>query len=411
MTTAFGQSSSEATPRSYRKGPWIPSKEFLADLPLLMEVASLPGLAMATVENGTVVWTQAMGVMNVETRTPLREDSVFEAASMSKPVFAYVVLRLADEKLIDLDRPLVQYRRPNYLPNNPNIDLITARDVLRHSTGLPNWRIRPEDILTPAFKPGSHWRYSGEGFFWLQLVVEQITGQGLDTVMRSRLFDPAGMPLSTFGWNAEIARLSVYGHTGPDEDGAKLGFQTKRELGDRFLAVAIKWDKPISAWTYDDVLRALPEAMTVPGARPLPENMVKAPIDYFKLPVNIFSNVAGMLSTTVSEYARFMALMLDHSKRASWEITEASRRAMLSRQMMSKANAIYWGLGWGLETLPSGPVFYHGGNNGGQFKTFGVGDPIRRRAIVIFTNGGSGDRVYQRIVRAATGHDLLEFLL
>jgi hypothetical protein len=194
-----------------RNRPWIPSKEFLTDLPHIMEVASLPGLAMATVENGAVVWTQAVGVTNVETRAPVREDSVFEAASMSKPVFAYVVQRLADEKLIDLDCPLAQYRRPDYLPHNPDIDLITARDVLRHSTGFPNWRIRPEDVLTVAFKPGSRWRYSGEGFFWLQLVVEHMTGQGLDTVMRSRLFEPAKMPLSTFGWNADIARLSVYG--------------------------------------------------------------------------------------------------------------------------------------------------------------------------------------------------------
>ena len=412
-TAASGRPSSGASARRDRNGPWIPSKEFMADLPRLMDVVSLPGLAMATVENGAVVWTRAVGVTNVETRAPVQADSVFEAASMSKPVFAYVVLKLADEKLIDLDRPLVQYRRPDYLSNHPDIDLITARDVLRHSTGLPNWRIRPEEKLTPAFKPGSRWRYSGEGFFWLQLVVEQITGKGLDTVMRSRLFEPARMPLSTFGWNAEIARLTVYGHKGPDDedDKAKVGFQYKRELGDRFLSVATKWGKPISAWTYEDVLRALPEALALPGARPLPEDMAKATIDYFKLPVNLFSNVAGGLSTTVSEYARFMTLIMDRPKRASWEIAETSRRAMLSRQIQRKANAIYWGLGWGLEQSPSGPLFYHGGNNGGQFKSFAVGDPVRRRAIVIFTNGGGGDKVYQRIVRAATGYDLLEFML
>jgi CubicO group peptidase (beta-lactamase class C family) len=408
-TTALEQAAS-STPRD-RNRPWIPSRELLADLPRIMEVASLPGLSMAVVENGAVIWTHAAGLANIETRAPVTEDSVFEAASMSKPVFAYVVLRLSDEQLIDLDRPLVHYYKPDYLTNHPNIDLITARDVLRHSTGLPNWRARPEDSLTPAFKPGSRWRYSGEGFFWLQLVVEHITGQGLDTVMRSRLFGPAGMPLSTFGWNPEIARLSVYCHTSPDEEDVKLGFQYKREMGDRFLAVAAKGGKPISEWTYDDVLRALPEAMTLPGARPLPADMAKAPMGYFKLPVNIFSNVAGMLSTTASEYARFMALMLDHPKHAPWEITETSWHAMLSHQMMSKANTIYWGLGWGLESPPSGPVFFHGGNNGGQFKTFGLGDPARRRAIVIFTNGGSGDKVYQRIIREATGHDLWEFLL
>jgi CubicO group peptidase (beta-lactamase class C family) len=409
-TALWRESSAEATPRTPYDKPWIPSKEFLADLPRLMEVASLPGLAMATVEKGEVVWTRAVGVTNAETRAPMQEDSIFEAASMSKPVFAYVVLRLADEKQIDLDRPLVQYRRPDYLSNHPDIDLITARHVLCHATGLPNWRTRPEEKLTPAFKPGSRWRYSGEGFFWLQLVVEQITGQGVDMVMRSRLFDPAKMPLSTFGWNADLARLSVYGHKEPEDDEVKPGFQAKREMGERFLSIAAKWGKPISAWTYEDVCRASPEARDLPGSHPLPADMAKAPIDYFKLPVNVFPNVAGMLSTTVSEYARFMTLMLDHPKHASWEIAETNRQAMLSRVRMLKANAIYWGLGWELEQSPSGLLFCHGGNNGGQFKTYGVGDPVRRRAIVIFTNGGHGDRVNERIIRAATGYDMLAFI-
>jgi CubicO group peptidase (beta-lactamase class C family) len=306
-SVAFGRPPSKGNTLRDRSGPWIPADDFMAELPRLMEVVSLPGLAMATVEDGEVIWTRAVGVTNVETRAPVRADTMFEAASLSKPVFAYVVLKLADEKRIDLDRPLVEYRRPDYLPAHPHIDLITARDVLRHSTGLPNWRNRPEDSLVPAFKPGSRFRYSGEGFFWLQLV--------------------------------------------------------------------------------------------------------SAPSDLFKLPQNLLPNVAGSLGTTVSEYARFMTLMMDRPRRAAWEILERSRRAMLSRQIMRKADVIYWGLSWGLEAFPSGLAFWHGGNNAGIFKTFALGDPARRRAIVIFTNGGGGDRVYQRIVRAATGRDLLEFML
>jgi CubicO group peptidase (beta-lactamase class C family) len=230
---------------------------------------------------------------------------------------------------------------------------------------------------------------------------------GLDSVMRSRLFEPAGMPLSTFSWNPEIARLSVYGH----QEETKPAVHYKREMGDRFLSLSSKWGKPLSAWTYEDVLRALPEARMLPGPRPLPEKLAKAPLDTLKLPDNLFPNVAGSLSTTVSEYAKFMTLVMDRRQRASWEITDVNRRAMLSRQMMRKANAIYWGLGWALESSPSNVVFYHSGNNGNRFKTLGVGDPIHRRALVVFTNGGNGDRVYQRIVRAATGYDLLEFLL
>lgn len=400
-----------------RNGPWIPSDDFLADLPRLMEVASLPGLAMATVEGGEVVWTRAVGVTNAETRAPMRDDSVFEAASLSKPVFAYVVLRLVDEQLIDLDRPLVQYRRPEYLSSHPDVDLITARDVLRHTTGLPNWRNRPEEKLTPAFKPGSRYCYSGEGFFWLGLVVEQITGKGLDAVMRSRLFDPARMPLSTLAWNPEIAPKSVYGHNGPGDEEGKVAFPFKRAIGERLLTVAATWGKPLMAWTHEDLLKALPEARELPGA-PWPavsygQPFAKASIDYWNLPVNSFSNVAGMLSTTAAEYARSMTLMMDHPGRAPWEITETSRRAMLSHQMR-KANALYWGLGWGLEESRTrkrvpGPLFYHAGSNSG-YKNFAVGDPVRRRAIAIFTNGDGGEGLYQRIVSDATGYDMLCFM-
>jgi CubicO group peptidase (beta-lactamase class C family) len=376
---------SGAIVRQDRNGPWIPSEEFMADLPRLMEVVSLPGLAIATVEGGKVVWTRALGLMNVEAKEPMRDDSMFEVASMSKPVFAYVVLKLAEEKLIDLDRPLVQYLRPDYLSDHPDIDLITARDVLRHSTGFPNWRANPEEKLTPAFKPGSRFGYSGEGFQWLQYVVEGITGEGVDMIMRSRLFGPAKMLLSTFGWNTEIARLSVYAYKGPGDEEGQLGPQYKRDLSNRLLPIAAKRGKTISAMTDEEIRGALPEAKGV-------------------------TNVAGMLSTTVAEYARFMTLVMDRPRRASWEITETSRRAMASHQMTRKTNALYWGLGWGLEESPSGLLFYHSGNNYGIFKTFCVGDPVRRRAIVILTNGGGGSGVWPRIVRAAMGYDLLEFM-
>ena len=110
-----------------------------------------------------------------------------------------------------------------------------------------------------------------------------------------------------------------------------------------------------------------------------------------------------------AESARFMTLMMDRPRRAPWEITETGRRAMLNHQTTRIANALYWGLGWGLEQSPSGLLFYHSGLNYGSFAHFCVGDPVRRRAIVIFTNGGGGPSVYERIVRAATGYDMVAF--
>lgn len=375
----------QTTVRSPHDKPWIPSEEFIDYLPWLMEIASLPGLIMATVEEGEIIWNQAVGLMNVEAKVPMREDAVFDAASLSKPVFAYVVLKLAEEKRIDLNTPLVRYFRPDYLSDHPDLDLITTRDVLRHSTGLPNWRAKAEDKLTSMFKPGSCFGYSGEAYQWLQYVVEEITGAGVDIVMRSLLFEPAGMPLSTFGWNTEIDRLSVSTYKGPGVEEGRRGIHHKRETGNRLLLLTGKSGKQIATMTDAEICCVLPDAKGM-------------------------TNVAGMMSTTAAEFARFMALMMERPNRASWEITEVSRQAMLSHQTTRKTNALYWGLGWAIEQSPFGPLFYHSGNNYGTFITFGVGDPVRRRAIVILTNGGGGGGVYERIVRAATGYDMMDFI-
>jgi len=67
---------------------------------------------------------------------------VFEAASLSKPVMAYAVLKLADAGKLDLDKPLSQYLDKPYIDNDERLNLITARRVLTHTTGFPNWRPR-----------------------------------------------------------------------------------------------------------------------------------------------------------------------------------------------------------------------------------------------------------------------------
>jgi len=167
--------------------PWILPESLLRDLPRIMELASVPGLAMAGVEGGAVSWTRSSGVLNATTRMPVQDDSVFPAASLGKPVFGYVVLRLVDEGKLDLDRPLAGYLRPDDLPADPNSDRVTARHVLSHTTGYRNWRGRADTRFVPDAAPGTRFGYSGEGFFWLERVVETITGRGVDRVMRDYL--------------------------------------------------------------------------------------------------------------------------------------------------------------------------------------------------------------------------------
>ena len=376
---------------------WIPSDAFLVDLPRLMQALRVPAIGMAVVERGEVVWSRNLGVLNAETRTPVADDTLFEDASLSKPVFAYLVLQLADQGVIGLDAPLVRYRRMAYLAEHPWVDLVTARDVLRHSTGMPNWRKDPaNEKLAPAVKPGMRIDYSGEAIFWLQLVVETLTDESLDESMQRLLFGPAGMRDSSYTWSADLAARSVYGHRAVEDEGSGMSPQMLRDTWNAAQTVADRWGKPLSAWRYEDAVRALPEVQAI-----TPKGLVNWPGD-------ILANAAASLRTTPTDYARFMALMV-RTPRASWQITDATRTAMLTRQIDVPGRWTDKGLGWNLEATPRGPVFYHSGSNGGIFKNFALGDARGQRALVALTNGGSGNVLYRRVVRAATGHDLLAF--
>lgn len=376
--------------RGTRDRPWIPSDRLLERLPRLMDLASVPGLGIAVVEGGEAAWQRGIGLANAETRVPVDQGTVFPAASLGKPVFGYVVMKLAEEGLIGLDRPLASVFRPGDLADDARLDRITPRHVLSHTTGLPNWRSREGGAkLEPAFEPGTRFQYSGEGFFWLQRVVETVTGQGVDRVMRERLFGPAAMPRATYGWSADHRAWTAYGH---DNRGA-VARQFGRAAADPLLDLAGKRNKPFLDWTAADVFRAMAELES-----PLPA-----------LPNFAIPNVAGSLLCTAGEYARFLASMLGGRRAAAWEISEASRTAMLTPRVTLRGE-LSWGLGWGLESTGSaGRLFWHWGDNG-TFRAFTLGDPARRRAIVVFTNGQGGPKLYQRIVTDATGLDLAAFV-
>ena len=376
---------------------WIPPDPFLADLPRLMQALRVPAIGLAVVERGEVVWSRNLGVSNAQTRTPVADDTLFEDASLSKPVFAYLVLQLADQGVIDLDAPLVRYRRMDYLADHPWVDLVTARDVLRHSTGMPNWRKDPaNEKLVPAVKPGTRIDYSGEAIFWLQLVVETLTGESLDESMQRLLFGPAGMRDSSYTWSADLAARSVHGHRAVEDEEPGMPPQMLREQWSAAQVIAGRWGRPLSAWRYEDAARALPDVQAI-----TPKGLVNWPGD-------ILANAAASLRTTPTDYARFMALMV-RTPRAPWQISEATRTAMLTKQIDVPGRWTDKGLGWNLEATPRGPVFYHSGSNGGIFKNFALGDLAGQRALVALTNGGSGNVLYRRVVRAATGHDLLAF--
>jgi CubicO group peptidase (beta-lactamase class C family) len=177
------------------------------EIPRLLRISGVPGLSIAVVQDSRVVWAGAYGTINDPARAPVDTGTIFEAASLSKPVFAYLVLRLADRGELDLDRPLFQMLEYPRLAHDERYKRITARIVLSHGTGLPNWG---GERLTLRFDPGTAYGYSGEGFVFLQKAVERLTGRSLDELARREVFQPLGMSRSSFVWQARFEGDAAY---------------------------------------------------------------------------------------------------------------------------------------------------------------------------------------------------------
>ncbi len=172
-------------------------------LPAIMDSAGVPGLTLAVVENGRLVYARAFGVRSAETRVAADTATVFEAASLTKQVVAYAALRLMDRGLLDLDRPLARYLPYPDIADDSRYQRITARMILSHTSGFPNWRPRGGN-LTIQFEPGARFSYSGEGFVYLGLVMEKLTGLSLPDLARREVFAPLGMVRSSLTWESRF---------------------------------------------------------------------------------------------------------------------------------------------------------------------------------------------------------------
>ena len=178
------------------------------------------GLAMAVIEDGKPVFVQAWGARNAA-GDPLETDTIMYGASLTKAVFAYTVMQFVEEGRLDLDRPLAGYL-PRPLPEYGNLDAygawgdlagderwrrVTARHVLTHSVGWPNFSWdEPDRKLRFHFEPGSRYAYSGAGIILLQFAIEKGLGLDLGAEMQRRVFDRFGMKNTSMVWRPDFAR-------------------------------------------------------------------------------------------------------------------------------------------------------------------------------------------------------------
>ncbi|MFT5141916.1 MAG: CubicO group peptidase (beta-lactamase class C family) [Rhodothermales bacterium] len=213
----------------------------------VMEEARIPGLSVAVLEGGKISFLGAYGVRSMATDPPVDTLSVFEAAALTKPVVALAALQMVDEGLLNLDRPLSEYFEYPDLAHSGRATGITARMVLSHTSGLPNWRPSGGQ-LNVVNAPGKTFAYSGEGFIYLQRVLESIARRPLHAIVEDRVLTPVGMPNSSLVWKPEFGPVVAVGHSDigtpfdkftPSEANAAYSLHTTAADYARFLAFSL----------------------------------------------------------------------------------------------------------------------------------------------------------------------------
>jgi CubicO group peptidase (beta-lactamase class C family) len=345
-------------------------KELRQQIPAWMRRHSVPGLWVTTIERGKVAMAEGYGVRSVENKVPVDGQTIFEAASLTKQVTAHVAHQLAKEGKLDFNKPL-----HDYVPAlaDPVSKTVTARHVLSHSSGWPNWRNEKDQQLVPQFAPGSKYRYSGEGYVYLSRVLEQVADLGFSELVQKRVFDPLQMSSSALFWlPARKDRMAV----GHNRNGEVLNAPMKTKFWD--LATATM-SKPVAVWRYADSEKLLLNA----GVPPLPNRMLP--------------NAAASLHTTGPDYAAF--------------VLNAIKNPDLRKQYTTIREGLGWGLGWAIEQTGGRQFLWQWGDNSG-YKNFVMIDPVAESGVFVFTNGDSGQRVCERVVTEATAmkHPALSWL-
>ena len=305
--------------------------------------------SVAVVRGEAPVWLVAVGTRVGPADAAANADTVFRAASLSKPVFAYLVFTLINEGRLDLDRPLSQYlakRLPEYpeyadLAGDARYEAITARLALSHRTGFPNWRWQTKDKkLGLQFNPGEKFLYSGEGYLYLQFVVEHITGKDLETLARERVFQPLGMTRTSYVWQDEYAGNCAI-------DRAPI----EKIFGKRFLSVP---------------------------------------------------NSAGSLLTTAADYGRFLsAVLTGRGLPSRWReemlrpqtvvaVEQLFGPAVAAAPATGREGSPFWCLGWGGFQDSAGTTRFHVGFDSPEYDNYATIYPGKTTGLVVLTSGGRG---------------------
>ncbi len=334
-----------------------------ANFERLQTAANVHGLTISIITKDSVLFQKAYGYRNLEKEQSLAITHNFYAASLSKPLFAFIVMKLVDSEAIDLDKPLVEYLdnpltsydfKHHYegyedLEGDERYKKITARMCLSHTTGFPNWRyigkfsINMNKPLEIESNPGSNYSYSGEGIQLLQFVVEQITKKGLEELAQTYVFQPFDMSMTSFLWQERF------------EDNYAVGHRKKGDVLERR----------------------------------------KRNQEY----------AAGSMDTTPEDYAKFIQAMLAKRglNKTAYEEMFKHQIAIKSKQQFGRNRRkttdenvdinLSYGLGWGIYDTPFGKAVFKEGHIEG-WEHYAIIYPAKNNGMVIMCNSSNGEGIF-----------------
>ena len=178
------------------EGKAIERTELGQDVARLLADHHIPGVSIAQIKGGRLVRASAHGQQSSDvSATP---DTLYNIASLTKPISAEVVLRLVSKRVISLDEPMYKYWSDPDIAHDERRKLLTPRIALSHQTGFANWRSETGNVLTFRNDPGKTFGYSGEGYEYLAHFLEKKTGNNLEDHARELVFKPARMEATAY---------------------------------------------------------------------------------------------------------------------------------------------------------------------------------------------------------------------
>jgi len=301
-------------------------------------------VSIAMIENGEIAWTAAYGEQSPGVLATPR--TLYNVASLAKPISAEVMLRLASAGRVSLDEPMSRHWVDPDIADDPRRDVLTLRVALSHRTGFANWRRMSDGKLSFQSEPGLGFTYSGEGYEYARRYTQAASGEAFEHASQRLVFDPLGM------------RDTAY---------------TRRDWFEGRIAL------------------------------PYGEDNVSGEAD-----INTDEMLASDdLYTTTSDYARFVIAVMNNegvsaeiaAQRLSYDVDlrEGGCGGENGMPMDVCPLGVGMGLGWMVLRYEGETVITHSGSDWGE-QSLAFFVPERRIGMVIFTNSAHGKRLFPEIV-------------